>query len=353
MFVANNYWNLYNFRAELINSFSDHHVILVAKEDGFENFFTKQECYQIDFNSHSWNLFQNVHVLFQLILIIKNLKPNYVFSFTLKPNFFVALLRYFFSFIQVSNITGFGIVDEQKGTRKLLLKRILRTIYLKSDFIFTQNNDDFARISKFLHKDRLKLVPGSGVNTRLIKFGKRTNSNLRVIFVGRLLKSKGLSAFVQAANILRANSSNYKFTIFGKCDFSHPDSISVQLIKEIKSTSKINLKLDVKNVSDQLFDFDVIVLLTKYGEGTPRSLLEAMASKVLVITADVKGCRDLYHPGNGVFLVEEKNLITQLKKLYSMDLEKFNKLQDENRKFIAKNYDVKTVISAYHSVICH
>ncbi|MDB9851169.1 glycosyltransferase [Amylibacter sp.] len=350
--IANNYWNFYNFRRELIQSLSEYEVILVGKFDGYEKHFDSYSCEHVQFKNHSWSFSQNLKSLVQTALAIKRIRPDYILTFTIKPNLYTAITGVFQSFIHISNITGFGSILSQTGYRKFIINYISSFILNHSDYIFVQNTDDYNYCQDLVNSDRLQIVPGSGVDTGNIKMQvKLDHKQLKVIFIGRLLNSKGVPTFVKTACELCNVSDNYEFTIFGKLDLEHPDTISTELLTFIESSSCINLELNVDNVSERLFGYDVAVLLTNYSEGTPRSLIEAMASKNIVLTTDVPGCRDLHQYENGVFLIEGKNLTDELKYLQQLDLIDFQRLQNENRLFISERYDVANIVNAYKNKI--
>ena len=126
------------------------------------------------------------------------------------------------------------------------------------------------------------------------------------ICLSRLIKSKGLIEYAKAANIVRESSSNARFLLYGFPD-EHYDSISEDEIKkDWFSKYGIEYMGFSSNPQESISQSSVYILLS-YNEGTPRSVLEAMAMGRAIITTDVSGCRETVQDQKNGFLVKLKS----------------------------------------------
>ncbi len=225
----------------------------------------------------------------------------------------------------INHITGLGYAFTSKSVLSLFFKIVSIILYqftfLIANKIIVQNNTDLKFFSKFpFIKHKLVLIPGSGLN--LEKFSKenvdmlivnklKKNINLIkgekiVTFLGRLLKEKGIEEFLKAAKDISTSNDNIKFVIAGWIDESNPSSISITALKSYLSVNKIIYLGEISEVRELLYLTDVFVVPT-YREGFPRSVLEAMAMEVPVITTSVPGAADaVTHLHDGI-LIEPKN----------------------------------------------
>ena len=107
-----------------------------------------------------------------------------------------------------------------------------------------------------------------------------TNGKINFLFIGRLLKEKGIFDFIEAAKIVKQRYPNAKFTVLGRTDADNPGALHADQVQELVATGVIDYPGQVANVVDWIADSHVFVL-PSYREGVPRSTQEAMASGVL------------------------------------------------------------------------
>ena len=129
----------------------------------------------------------------------------------------------------------------------------------------------------------------------------RNNEN-NFLFIGRLLKEKGIFDFIEAAKIVKQQYPKTKFTVLGNIDADNPGALHADQVQELVATGLIDFPGQVANVVDWIGNSDVFVL-PSYREGVPRSTQEAMAIGRAIITTDVPGCRETVVDGLNGFLV--------------------------------------------------
>jgi len=248
-------------------------------------------------------------------------------SFKLQPSVITNLAFIFNREIKIINhITGLGYAFTSKSPSSLFFRivsiSLYQFIFLFSDNIIVQNNTDLNFFSKFLFiKKKLVLIPGSGLD--LVKFSKENvdkiivkklkehicidNGDKVVTFIGRLLKDKGIEEFLKAAEDISKSNDNVKFVIAGWMDESNPSCISMRKLEKYLSNGKIVYLGEISEVRELLYLTDVFVLPT-YREGFPRSVMEAMAMNVPVITTNVPGANEVVTHNYDGIVIEPQNV---------------------------------------------
>ena len=252
----------------------------------------------------------------KLSQLVRNLSPRVVFAYTHKPVVYSAFCKRSsgaHSLKVFGLITGLGYAFGDVGiggVRQRVVLYALRWLYRRSatwsDGYMFQNEDDRQ---VFLEQRILRpsiastVVRGSGVDLDWYQFSRRSSDELVFLFVGRLLKDKGVREFIEAAGIVHRAFPAARFIVAGGHDLN-PSSIPREVISAAVRDGHIEYVGPVLDVRPLLRDCLVFVL-PSYREGTPRTVLEAMAVGRAVVTTDVPGCRDtvlggFHQHGDGV-----------------------------------------------------
>ena len=201
----------------------------------------------------------------------------------------------------VNMVTGLGFMFVSNGTKARLVRAVVSMLlrfYARcpSIHIIVQNSDDFDLMRGFgFRKTRLSLVRGSGVDIRQFHPGKQAGiDGLRktVIFVARMLWSKGLAELVDAARILKSRTRDYRILLVGDSDPVNPDSADTKSLVKWQNDGLIEWLGKRSDVAELLRQSDLAVL-PSWREGLPKSLLEAAASGLAMVATDVPGCREI------------------------------------------------------------
>ena len=132
------------------------------------------------------------------------------------------------------------------------------------------------------------------------------SSNISVVCLARLIKDKGIREYVQAASTVTEKNPNIKFLLAGSEDAGNPNSISASLLHKWQRESNVEFLGHVDDARSLLDRSDLLVL-PSYREGFPRTILEAFAMELPVITSDVPGCRDIVEHGVNGLIVPPRN----------------------------------------------
>lgn len=251
----------------------------------------------------------------QVRTLTRRRRPAVVFAYGVKPVVFgllgarVAGVRRCYAMV-----TGLGHAYTTESLRTRVVRLILAVLYRVSLRIarrtFFQNPDDLRSFVErgLVPADRAVLINGSGIN--LDRFPLRSLpdvANARFLFVGRLLYEKGLREFVAACRLVAERHPGCEFVVVGGHDPSLPHAVSAEEVEAWKTEGLVRFVGAVKDVRSWLAWCSVLVL-PSYREGTPRSVLEAMATGRAVITTDAPGCRETVEDGVNGLLVEPRTV---------------------------------------------
>lgn len=246
-------------------------------------------------------------------------------------------------------INGRGAFFQMKGVKASIVKTvifpIMKIFFKKCKMVFFQNYDDFLFFSKLklVSVNNCTVVNGSGVN--LTKFSE-VEMPLKPVFllVSRLIWAKGIQEYIDAAIMVKRKFPEARFLLLGPFD----DAISAiketdlseyieQGIIEYKGTTS-----DVKHYYNMCTCY---VLPSFYGEGVPRTILEAMATGRPIITTDTPGCKETVINHKNGFLISPKETAILAEKMCWMieNYEKAKTMGHESRKLCEMKFDVNVI----------
>ena len=244
--------------------------------------------------------------------LVRECKPDILIAYTIKPVILGALAARLEKVDRmVALITGLGFAFTGGGEAKRLISRAFATILYRvalarADVVLFQNGDDQALFRKLRlihpHK-RTAVINGSGIDDQRFAAAP-VPPQPSFLMIARLLGDKGIREFATAAARLKAAHPGVRVALVGYLDPS-PDSIGQEdLDRMIASGIEFLGKQD--DVRPAIAQCSVYVL-PSYREGTPRSVLEAMAMGRAIVTTDAPGCRETVIEGRNGFLVPPRD----------------------------------------------
>jgi glycosyltransferase involved in cell wall biosynthesis len=246
-----------------------------------------------------------------LYRIMRRIRADRVIGYTIKPNIWGSIAAYFAGGRSASMVTGLGLsFIPGGGMRRQLLQALMQKLYgvatKSNDRVIFQNPDDrrdFIAAGCLSDQRKAVLVNGSGVDTAHYTPEPLPDGPV-FLMIARLLVSKGVREYAEAALSILRERSDCRFMLAGFID-EGPDAISrTELDNWIEGGLCFLGSLD--DVRPALADASVYVL-PSYREGTPRSVLEAMSMGRPIITTDVPGCRETVVDGMNGYLVPERD----------------------------------------------
>lgn len=289
--------------------------------------------------------------LFRLFRIIKKYSPTIIINYTIKPTIYGSIAARLCGIRRIySVITGLGYVFSNNDKVRLIRKlvQLLYKISLRyNKKVFFQNPDDIKLfvINKLLDANKSILINGSGVD--LQKFQPVAfPDKCCFLLISRLLKSKGIFEYVEAANIIKQKYPKVQFKFIGGwAGNSNPETIEQKQVDELRQNGAVEFLDVVDDIRPIIKATTVYVLPSFYREGTPRSILESMAMGKPIITTDMPGCREAVKHGVNGYLVPAKNVkkLAAAMEKFILQPELAVKMGKESRKIAEEKYDVHKV----------
>ena len=243
------------------------------------------------------------------------------------------------------NVSGTGALKDT-----LLSSLYINFLLLTSEVVFVQNGRDLS-LGLFFKK-KMVLLPGSGVNiSKFKKVESKTNKLVEFIFVGRLIEEKGFRLVLRAFQKLRHNNFCAKLTIVGDDRFSQKR----QDLSELSDCNDKYFQWVRWTTQPEIFfeKADCFVLPSVYGEGIPRSLLEALAFGHACIVSNERGLTDaVSNFKNGIVL--ESNSIDELynaMKFMILNRKKLDEFKKASRVLAENKFDQQIPIAIYRKIL--
>lgn len=316
---ANTDWYLYNFRISLARRLRrDGHDVLLLSSPGAYGPLLRDMGFRwqpVAMNRRSLNPFAEAKLILSLALLFRREVPDLVHGLTIKCAVYGSLAARLAGIsARVNAVNGLGYVFTSDDTLARFLRPIVRGL-MKAAFggqrarLVVQNPDDrvlFLR-SRLIPEDRIRLIPGSGVDMTIFFAGEHARAPeepLLVLLPARLLWDKGVQEFVDAATVLK--KKNMRFMIAGDIDPGNPAAVPMETALAWQAAGLVELLGHVGDMAALYRSVDVVVL-PSYREGLPKALIEAAACALPIVTTDVPGCREVVTNGVDGLIVPVRN----------------------------------------------
>lgn len=349
--ITNNLGGLYSFRKEVIKAILDRgdRAVISAPYDNYMSFFEDMGCKMLDtqFNRKGTNPIKDLGLVYKYCRIIKSERPDVVLSYTIKPNLYGGMACQLCHIPQIANITGLGKAVENKGWLQNLTMVLYKIGLRKAFTVFFQNsaNQSFC-LEHHMVKGRNMLIPGSGVNLDYHSFQEYPTDNIiYFVFIGRLLKEKGIEEYLYAAQEIKIRYPQTEFLVVGPCEDAYEEKLHDLEIKGIVFNCGPQ-----KDVRSFIGRSHCVVHPSYYPEGMSNVLLEACAAGRPIITTNRPGCGEVVDEGINGFIVKQQDpsdLIEKIERFILLPNDKKRKMGLAARKKVEREFDRNIVIKAY------
>lgn len=362
MLIANQAWNLFNYRAGLIRALrSDGFAIIaVAPPDAaMERRLAELGCTfaALPLDAKSLSPLGEIRTFWTLWRLMRNHRPDAVLSWTIKANLWGTLAAGFNRIPAIPNVSGLGIAQDGPWLLRRVSSILYRLCLGKASTVFFQNGADCEALvgAGLVRPDQAKILPGSGVDT--LHFRPATTvrpAGRTYLLLARLLAPKGIREFVEAARILTPEFPDLRFTVAGFLDVANSSAIGRAEVDEWVKEGVIDYHPPVEDVRPLLENAEAVVLPSYYREGLSRGLLEAAAMARPIITTNLPGCREAIEDGVTGFLCAPRDaasLAAAIRKLAQLNDQQWAAMGTAGRARIEAGFTEDVVVGKYRAAL--
>lgn len=352
LILSNHFITLFFFRKELIARLIErgHKLYLAMPYDERQEYFEALGCEIIHtpMSRRGMNPVEDFKLMLQYKKIMKELKPDIVLSYTIKPNIYGSMASNALGLRQLCNVTGTGATFIKEN----LLSALARTLYrLSLPFaykVYFQNTGDRDYFIKHkMVRDNHEMLPGSGVNLsehRLCTLP--AGEEVRFIYIGRVMAVKGVEQYLDCARAIKEEYPNTKFYIAG---FIEEERFK-DIIEQYEKDGYIEYLGFRKDIDDWIRKCHCTVLPSLGGEGVPNVLLESAASGRPCIASNINGSREVIDEGHTGYLYQpgdSEGLIACARRFMGLSHQQRENMGRAGREKMEKEFNREIVIEKY------
>lgn len=301
----------YNFRGDLLRAIAAcgyDTVVTGPNDEGVDRIAaTGARFHQIPLDKSGLNVGADLRYLARLWRLFRHEKPEVILGYTVKPVTYGAIAAKLAGVPRIAvMVTGVGYAFTARSAKARLVRALVSALYriafACADTVIFQNPDDQREFTErgLLPAAKTRLVNGSGVNLDQFQPAPYPQ-RLTFFMLSRILRSKGVEEYLAAARAVTAQHPDVRFMLLGAIE-NQPDSLTRADLAPFIADGTVEYFGETADVASYYRDCSVYVL-PSYREGTPRTVLEALAMARPIVTTDAPGCRETVIDGRNGFLV--------------------------------------------------
>lgn len=360
VFFSNSLSSTIRFRKWLIDRLilEGHEIVIISPEgDGKCIKNHNIQCYSIGLNRKSKSILNNATLMFDIFSILRKIDPDLVLSYTLKPALLSPIICRILKIPSISILTGLGSGFLQLNKGKAVVFKIINFLLYFANAIVVLNKYDrdylFRHVGIRLNK--IFVLPGEGVDTDFFQYNEPSHSpEFNFLFIGRLIKDKGIYELLGASEILNGKYSNsFCVTIVGLPDYGNPTTISYLNVEQIKKTPYIRYVEHTDNIERYIMQSDVFIL-PSYREGLSMSLLESCSIGRPAIVTNVPGLNDLVEDNVNGFLCPSGStilLFESMEKILTLNKNELVTMGENSRAKVIDTYNLDSVYKVFLEIL--
>ena len=261
--------------------------------------------------------------------------------------------------IRLHTVAGLPLM-EASGFRRKVLNIVEKITYFCATKVYpiSFGLQEFILNEKFCHSAKLKVIGNGSTNGINIDFFSQdsvseqdrlllrkqlniSDSDFVFVFVGRLVKDKGIQELVSAFHKLSVREKNIKLLLVGPFE-QELDPLDEHTLSEINNNSNI-ISVGYQKDVRPYFSISNALVFPSYREGFPNVVLQSLAMQLPVIVSDINGCNEIVENNLNGIIVPPKNstAIYQAMSDYLNPIF-YNQIKSEARQSILK-YEQRTL----------
>jgi glycosyltransferase involved in cell wall biosynthesis len=295
-----------------------------------------------------------------ILRLLRRLRPEVLHLVTVKPVLYGGIAaRITQARAVVMAISGLGHVfavdsPRTRGVRRLVLAAYRLALGREGLKVIFQNGADRDVLVKCagLAAEKAVMIRGSGVDLSAFRSMPEPTGTPVVIFASRLLKSKGVEEFVEAARLLRQRGVAARFQLAGEIDPDNAGSATPAELEFWRSSGVVEILGYRQDVANVFAASNLVALPSYYGEGLPKVLAEAAACGRAVVTTDMPGCRDAVEPNVTGLLVPPRDAVALADAIQQLleDPERRRRMGTAARSFAEREFGLERIVDEHLAI---
>lgn len=347
LIMTNHSFMLWQFRRELIRELLKEHTVILSMPCGDHvDDFKKLGCKIIhtDVDRRGINPLTDLQLFRRYLYYLKKIQPDEVITYSIKPNIYGGFACRLKNIPYCVNVQGLGTAFQ-----KPLLTRFVVLMYkvalkdAKVVFFENEGNAHVFQEKKIIPVEKQKVLHGAGINLDYYGYQPyQENKQIHFLFVGRIMKEKGVDELFYAAKRLKKEYKDQ--VIFDMVGFFE-DEYEFE-VKQLQKEGVIEFHGFQEEVRSYYKDSQCVVL-PSYHEGMSNVLLEAASTGRALITSNIPGCREAVIDGESGYLCavkDKEDLYRKMKQYIELSAEDRAAMGKAGRMWMKKTFDKKKVV---------
>lgn len=351
LILSNFGMGLYKFTKELIEELLQQGMVvhLSFPQDEYTDKLVELGCdyTETPIDRRGTNPITDFKLILRYIKLIKWIKPDVVLTYTIKPNIYGGIACRLLKVPYIANITGLGSAIENKGLLHSLTLHLYSVGLKKASCVFFQNEPNRRLFyEKQLVKGKTRRIPGSGVNLVINYFEEYPvpEAPLRFLFIGRIMKEKGIDELLLAAEQVKCKYPEVQFDLVGFLEESYAERLADYERRDI---------IHFYGRQEEVHSFiknDHAILLPTYHEGMANVLLEGASTGRPILASRITGCMESFEEGISGLGFEAKevdSLVETIVHFIELPYEKKKAMGRAGRIKMEREFNRRIVINSY------
>ena len=348
LILANSSAGFYDFRIELARAMRKEGMrVAISLPDTVKTDQIAGEGVEVihtPINRRGMDPRQDFALLLAYRKLMKEIRPDLVMTYTIKPNVYGGLAAASLKIPVIASVTGLGSAFQNPGLKRTLVQTLYRAGLRRARCVFFQNAENMGIFENSgIRGASARLVPGSGVDLDTHRAEPYpADDGVRFLFVGRMMKEKGIEEYLAAAAAL--HSERVVFQTVGYCDEDYQEMLDAA--EERGEIRQLGFQTEMHEFYTQCS----AAVMPTYHEGMSNVLMEASSTARPVIASDISGCREIVEEGATGFLFEPrslKSLTEALRKFIALPNAERAQMGRRAREKMEREFDRRKVTAAY------
>lgn len=361
VFSGNTAWSMYNFRRNILVECvsKGYEIYVLAPEDSmYEQLITGLGCkfIPIVLERKGKNPIKEVSLYLQYKRILKAIRPDGCFFYTIKPNIYGSFAAASLGIPYVPVTTGLGYIFNVDNLLNKIVKFLYKKAFRKACQVWFLNNDDLASFvdEKIIPFEKAKVLKGEGIDVEHFEVHADMVQQPVFLLLARMLWDKGVGIYVEAAKIIKEKYPQARFQLLGAVDDENPMGISLTQLEDWNKKGYVEYLGVTDDVRPYIYQSSCVVLPSYYREGIPFCLMEGAAAGKPLITTINTGCREVVEDGYNGFLCKTKDvdsLVEAMDRFLLLDAHERTQMGLNGRQKMMREFGIDVIKDVYAEAI--